>query len=104
VGYIKNIHLTGHAFWYDQLMCVQQLQFSPSMFSDHTAFKTNIPLFLRKTFYLLSQTSLSHLMILFGSNFLPLLVAPFVFSSTVQSVPQHTISKPSLGCYFLLHV
>jgi len=27
------------------------------------------------------------------------------FGSThVQSVPQHRISKPSLGCYFLLHV
>jgi len=74
------------------------------MFSDHTALKTNILLFLRTAFYLLSQTALSHLMIIFGLNFLPLSVVPFVFPSTVQSVPQHRISKPSLGGYFLVHV
>jgi len=67
-------------------------------------FKTSIPVFLWTAFYLLSQTSFSHLMILFALNFLLLSAAPFVFSITVLSVPQHRISKPSLACYFLLHV
>jgi len=78
--YLEESFGKWHCVFWCQMKCVfSRYSFQLLCSVTHRAFKTNLCLFLTTAFFLLTQTSFSHFMILFVLNSLPLLVVSFVF-------------------------